>query len=539
MIPVLTISFLFGFCSTIHGSKSSKDLCSGYNFEIALDPNRSFIAEELDKTYFKPLDPQFLDLGFSNAAIWLRLSGKQKKQNEKCYIILEWPTLTNVDFYETNTKGKLVLSGQAGTILPRNKWSISWIDHPSFQITSDKDLLIHIETRSIIRFPISLLTETEIREETNRKATTSSMYAGFIGAICLFAFFFFIVLKDQIYLWYLGYILSISLNFGLLYSSAPRLLWPELPFWQNHGVFFTQSLALFFAIGFFREFVDLQTYFPRFDKVAIGLLIFSIIFGIGSFLSDLNFIFSRIFSIVYILWIPTFFTITIRLLAEGQTHLKVFTITWGTFYSAAFIYVLWILRILPSDPFFLYLMIWLFPLEAIFFAASIYQRYKNIDSTRKRLEIEMKAAMDRLAEFSHLTKANSNPSEKKRTEKYKRSKIQKMDVREILSRIEYLFTVETIYRDENLSLNSLAAKLDLTVHQLSEICNTQLNTSFPKFLSYYRIEHASKLLKDPDNLNILEVAYESGFGSKAAFNSEFKRVTGLTPRQFRLLDKTN
>ncbi|EQA47344.1 7TM diverse intracellular signaling [Leptospira broomii serovar Hurstbridge str. 5399] len=513
--------------------EDSDDSCKKYNFQIWIDPSGKTAPDEAFKQTFERLNRQFLDLDFTYATVWLKASGKPENPGQRCYIVLEWPTLTKAEFFALDEFGRSGFRGQAGAILPRSQWAIPWIDYPSFPILGEKEILIRINTWSLMRFPIAIRSETEMREQMDRRVFYTSLYAGFMAAVCLFALFFFFVLRDQIYLFYGGYLFSVSINFSFLYSSAPRILWPEFPFWQTHGLFFTQAIALYFAVAFFREFVDLRMHFPKLDKIAIGLLVFAIASAFGSFISNWNVFFSRIFSVVYLFWIPGLLAITVRLLLNNQKHLLIFAITWGTFYSAAFLYILWVTRVVPPFPFFFYALVWLLPFEAIFFAASIYQRYRSIDSTRKRLELEMKAALDRLAEFSAISSQTSNDSSKKEIGKYRRSKIHNMNVAEILRNIERLFVAEMIYLDEDLSLSSLSQRLGLTPHQLSEICNTHLKTTFPRLLSYYRIQHAMTLLKNSRDWNILQVGYESGFKSKAAFNSDFKRFTGITPKQFR------
>ncbi|TGK02019.1 helix-turn-helix domain-containing protein [Leptospira selangorensis] len=485
---------------------------------------------------FEDLNQPYIDLGYTDRTIWIKLQSKPFAAEKKCYMVLEWPTLTNVDFFLETDAGNWNLYGQAGAVLERSKWKVAWLDYPSIPLLRNKEILVRINTRSLVRIPFFILSEEEVRNKTNDRTMYTSFYAGFMLAICLFSLFFFFTLNDQIYLWYGGYIFFVTMNFSLMYSSAPRILLSETPYWLNHGFFFSQALTLFFGVAFFREFVDLRSYYPRFDKIAIAILIFAALSSIASVLSDWNQLFSGVFSLIYMIWIPAFLIVTIRMLIQGQKHLLTFVITWGTFYSAAFVYILWITRVLQPNPIYFYLPVWALPLEVIFFAASIYERYKSIDSRRKILEIEMKTAVDRLSEFS-LKPEKSQTSDGK-TSKYIRSKIHNTNVNAILGEIERLFTQEMIFKEENLSLATLATRLELNPHQLSEICNTQLNTTFPRLLSYYRIQHSIHLLKEKSEWNILEIAYESGFGSKAAFNAEFKRITGQTPKQFRIFELT-
>ncbi|SEL56539.1 ABC-type transport system, involved in lipoprotein release, permease component [Olivibacter domesticus] len=87
------------------------------------------------------------------------------------------------------------------------------------------------------------------------------------------------------------------------------------------------------------------------------------------------------------------------------------------------------------------------------------------------------------------------------------------------------------YKDPELSLSSLAEKLELTTHELSRIINTVLKKSFNDFINQYRVADVVQKMQDPayDHLTLLGIAYESGFNSKTTFNRTFKQMTGKSP----------
>lgn len=91
------------------------------------------------------------------------------------------------------------------------------------------------------------------------------------------------------------------------------------------------------------------------------------------------------------------------------------------------------------------------------------------------------------------------------------------------------------YEDPELSLSSLAEKLELTSHELSRIINTGLKKSFNDFVNEYRVQAAAKKMKDPafDHITLLGIAYESGFNSQSSFNRIFKQSTGKSPVEYK------
>ncbi|MCP5102737.1 MAG: helix-turn-helix domain-containing protein, partial [bacterium] len=119
--------------------------------------------------------------------------------------------------------------------------------------------------------------------------------------------------------------------------------------------------------------------------------------------------------------------------------------------------------------------------------------------------------------------------------KYKNSTLDPEKAESALKKLRVLLESDKIFRDETLSLNSLASKLNIAPRYLSQIMNEQLDKSFWALINGYRVEEAKKMLAETGkrDFSIMEIAFEVGFNSKEAFNRAFKKYTGVTPSQFR------
>ena len=89
------------------------------------------------------------------------------------------------------------------------------------------------------------------------------------------------------------------------------------------------------------------------------------------------------------------------------------------------------------------------------------------------------------------------------------------------------------YQNEDLTLNSLAAEVGLTAHQLSELINSRLGVGFSRYIRERRVAAAKKPLLDAPAQSILSVSLDTGFRSQSAFYAAFKELTGQTPGDFR------
>lgn len=106
---------------------------------------------------------------------------------------------------------------------------------------------------------------------------------------------------------------------------------------------------------------------------------------------------------------------------------------------------------------------------------------------------------------------------------------------EIMKKITYLFDVQKIFRKEGISLQSLSEELSIPSYQLSWIINRKMNVTFSELVNSYRVEEVKKGLASPQDTEktILDIALDAGFNTKTSFNRVFKKITGVTPSNYR------
>jgi AraC-like DNA-binding protein len=131
-------------------------------------------------------------------------------------------------------------------------------------------------------------------------------------------------------------------------------------------------------------------------------------------------------------------------------------------------------------------------------------------------------------------------------EKYRHSGLPKSLASKLSDDLEQLMQTEKLYHQNDLRLETLAEKLNSNKHFVSQVINQNFKVNFFEYINLKRIEEAKQLLRTAPRtqLNVIEIAYSVGFNNKGTFNSVFKKVTGVTPSEFRkqsqqLLDTRN
>jgi AraC-like DNA-binding protein len=118
--------------------------------------------------------------------------------------------------------------------------------------------------------------------------------------------------------------------------------------------------------------------------------------------------------------------------------------------------------------------------------------------------------------------------------RYKHSVLTDKKKTDIQERIMHYFTSEKPYLNSELSMDIIAAELQVPKYQLTEVLNTRIGKNFFQFVNGFRIEAVKHMLADRKNRYSIEaIGYECGFSSKSSFFTVFKNITGQTPLEYR------
>lgn len=128
-----------------------------------------------------------------------------------------------------------------------------------------------------------------------------------------------------------------------------------------------------------------------------------------------------------------------------------------------------------------------------------------------------------------------NPEiEEKEVKRYAKSGLKEEDAIKMQKELSAIMKEKKLFLDEGLTLNKLAEELKILPNYLSQVINEKFNKNFYDFVNSYRVEEFKMLVQKKENKKktLLALAFDSGFTSKASFNSFFKKLSGQTPSEY-------
>jgi AraC-like DNA-binding protein len=106
----------------------------------------------------------------------------------------------------------------------------------------------------------------------------------------------------------------------------------------------------------------------------------------------------------------------------------------------------------------------------------------------------------------------------------------------VLARLRELMEAERLYRDPDLSIQTLAGRAGVPEYVLRRLINERLGyRNFAAYVNEHRLRDVERRLRDPQLARrpVLTLALEAGFGSIGPFNRAFRERHGQTPTEFR------
>lgn len=106
-----------------------------------------------------------------------------------------------------------------------------------------------------------------------------------------------------------------------------------------------------------------------------------------------------------------------------------------------------------------------------------------------------------------------------------------LDERAVFDMVREKMEKEKIYLDRSLTMESLAARMNIHRNMLSRAVNRYAGKSFPCWLGSYRVAEVERQAAKTANqeIKLEELALEAGFSSRSSFYRVFKKIRNALP----------
>lgn len=203
--------------------------------------------------------------GYSRSTWWLKVPLTNSGTDTLAgFLEIGYPMLDHLDVYLVDG-GQVLERYSLGDKQPFDSRLVS---HQNFIVPlelppgAERTLYLEITSSSIIQAPLTLWDRDSFLEANFNDLFTSGLFFGALILIAAYNLLLAIGLRDKSYLFYVGYVLGMTLFLASIDGLAFRFLWPHAPHWSNQLVVMSLPALTVFAGLFARSLLDI----PRFSR---------------------------------------------------------------------------------------------------------------------------------------------------------------------------------------------------------------------------------------------------------------------------------
>ncbi|MES0488988.1 MAG: 7TM diverse intracellular signaling domain-containing protein [Leptospirales bacterium] len=479
---------------------SVKSETQEYDFQSIKSKDIDWISQENN----------ILDFGHTSGDIWLKVEVFDIPLDESKIFLVFGELLMHYAAVEVGNNDNKFIK-ETGITIPFENRDTQYV-YSAFKlpIHSQKLFYVKIQSSSIISFPVSLRSKVEVYKALIEFKIIQGVFSFIFLMVILYTLLVYMPNKDVIYLYYLGYVVFTFLNLFVIRGAFFEFINIESGIWHAKIALFLYTTATIFVLIFSIRLLRVKFYLGKWIYLFYMLIVCYAINYILMF-SDLEHPLPRDYPFVLsVVSTPVLLITSWVIYRKGNKLALFYLLAWTPMMILVSAYSLYHLLGLPYNFWLYYGPVLIIPVEFFVFNIVIFKKIK--------FEIN-------ITDYFIINKQQLGT--------YKKTNLSNIPVDKTISSLQNLMQVQKIYKQNaDLNLSQLAEMLQIKPHQLTELMNQAMGTSFSNFLSKHKVQEAKRLLSENPELRIIDVAYESGFKSKSTFNTAFKQIVGTSPSDY-------
>ncbi len=232
------------------------------------------LKEVIEKNAFINKNSSILNLGVSHSVFWLRFNLFNATGNYKYLLEIENPLIEEISLFYKNDSTKafdsvIINKNNSFYQRPISNLNMAYILNQAPNTTKTYYLRIKSNTQIII--PLKAGNIITINEGDSDKNLLAAIYFGIMVVMFLYNLFVLFSVKDKSYLYYILYIVSVTLVQLNITGFGFKYLWPNFPAFERFSLYLFPAFTAFTSIAFIKQFLNTKQFVPKLHK---GFLLF-------------------------------------------------------------------------------------------------------------------------------------------------------------------------------------------------------------------------------------------------------------------------
>jgi len=309
-----------------------------------------------NKTIVRHTSQPYLHLSNTEQTYWIQqtLSTEDHTTPQHLHLVIDrqYPQFNNTDLYiatEWETPSHFQQSDRLETsdsdVQPRMM---------AFPITLEANkrytITLAIKSRAQQSLALELMEPEQFYTAVKNSEFIWGIFYGIFFVAAIFNLLIYFSLKEKLYLYYIGYVISISLTQAGISTHGAYYIWGSSSQWSQVSHLFFIGIAVVFGVLFARPFLNTKELAPKTDKALIAMLPIGIMISLGAMALPYQVIIT--FTDIS-LAVLTFIMILASVVTwgSGRKAARFFLLGWGTLLVCTLIYILTLRGLFPPNVF--------------------------------------------------------------------------------------------------------------------------------------------------------------------------------------------
>lgn len=345
---------------------------------LDFDDIRQMNSEFIVYTQFKPKDYCV------SCTYWVKVPLSISETSKKQWVIEFYDqTIDEITAYFP-TKSGAYTSDQVGDYFPFNKKSVlhknfEWLIDP--EIKGQQEVYFKVRSHAYADVRIAIRTVNRFIHYALNEYFLYGLFYGMIFIITVYNLLIFFAIKEQKYLFYTFYILSVGIYAMCVDGIAYQYLWPNWPEWNQIAYGTALFSLIFWSVLFSRRFLNTAVRAPKLDKLLLGTLMLRTLVFLYAISFDYELFEYRNIEIIPLTLI---FYSSIHVWLRGYKPARFFVLAYGILFLGFLIKALLYLSFIPFIILSYYSLHVCFLLEMLFLTFALSDRVRILKSNRDR-----------------------------------------------------------------------------------------------------------------------------------------------------------
>jgi hypothetical protein len=317
---------------------------------------------------------------------WAKVIIKNESASDVHWMILQGdPHVGVFEFYVPGKNGEYILLNRGGSALPFNErkyMSNSIASGLPLKVGEVKTFYFRYQSKIDFSFKLTVQTSNFYTHYSLSEYFYLGLYYGIIIIMAMYNLFIYFSVRDRVYIYYVLWVISISIFNTANDTMGFQFLWPWVPQLNYYTYYFGHLLLAVFILLYSDSFLNLRKRLPVYYKI----IFVSIFIYIIQFVIEYNFLETSLFHFTFIIPFVLIYFAAVKIFRQGYNPARFFLAGFSAILIGLLSFILMERGIVAPNTYNVYAFNLGLLIEVVVFSRAIGERFRFLKKEKEKAD---------------------------------------------------------------------------------------------------------------------------------------------------------